>query len=221
MREAIRRLSDRAELLLVTALCFSWFIVSSLLVLLSGHRRFEMTSHAAAGAIALELLLLALSFFILRTRGWTLDRLGLRFSWKAAAAGIPLFVMYLLIYLVTATLLLQVWPGARYALTVRYANSAPFWLLLLFIVVNSFFEESVVTAYVITALSRNGAAMAITASTLLRFTYHLYQGPLASISILPLGLLFGTMFWRWRNVWPLIVAHTIANVVAFAVMPQG
>ena len=41
----------------------------------------------------------------------------------------------------------------------------------------------------------------------------------ASIGILPLGLLFGAMFWRWRNVWPLIVAHTIENIVAFLVAP--
>ena len=31
----------------------------------------------------------------------------------------------------------------------------------------------------------------------------------------PLGLLFGAVFWRWRNLWPLIVAHTIANLIAF------
>ncbi|HEX6086151.1 MAG TPA: CPBP family intramembrane glutamic endopeptidase, partial [Thermoanaerobaculia bacterium] len=127
---------------------------------------------------------------------------------------------YLLIYLITATMLLQVWPGARNALTFHYANSAPAALVLLFIVINSFFEETIVTAYVVTALAKDGAALAITASTLLRFAYHLYQGPLASISILPLGLLFATMFWRRRNVWPLIVAHTIANVVSFATMPQ-
>jgi hypothetical protein len=28
------------------------------------------------------------------------------------------------------------------------------------------------------------------------------------------------MFWRWRNLWPLIVAHTIANVVFFLLNPQ-
>ena len=69
-------------------------------------------------------------------------------------------------------------------------------------------------------MSAQGAALDITASTLLRFLYHLYQGPLASISILPLGLLFGAVFWRWRSVWPLIVAHTIANLLSFIVVTQ-
>ena len=94
------------------------------------------------------------------------------------------------------------------------ATSAP-TAMIAFIVVNSFFEETIVSGYVITALSPQGAGLAITASTLLRFLYHLYQGPLAAISILPLGLLFGAVFWRWRNLWPLIVAHTIANLIAF------
>jgi membrane protease YdiL (CAAX protease family) len=216
----LRRLSPRGELFLIIGICFGYLIVSSLLVLLSGQRHFELTAGRALVGIAFELLALGLVFFSLRARGRRFGDFSLQFSWKAAAAGIPLFVFYLLIYLITATFVLLVWPGARDALTFRFDTSAPMGLILLFIVINSFFEETMVTAYAITALSRNGAAMAITASTLLRFAYHLYQGPLASISILPLGLLFGTMFWRWRNVWPLIVAHTIANVVSFAVMPQ-
>ena len=216
----LRRLSPRGEFFLVIAICFGYLILTSLLVLLSGQRRFEMTSGRALIGIAFELLALGLTFFILRARGWRAEDLGLQFSWKAAAAGIPLFIFYLLIYLITATMLLQVWPGARNALTFHYSNSAPAALMLLFIVINSFFEETIVTAYVITALAKDGAALAITASTLLRFAYHLYQGPLASISIIPLGLLFATMFWRRRNVWPLIVAHTIANIVSFATMPQ-
>lgn len=51
-------------------------------------------------------------------------------------------------------------------------------------------------------------------ATLLRFLYHLYQGPVAALSVLPLGLLFGTVFWKWRNLWPLVVAHTLANLLA-------
>ena len=31
------------------------------------------------------------------------------------------------------------------------------------------------------------------------------------------GLLFGAVYWRWRRLWPLIVAHTIANLISFMV----
>jgi hypothetical protein len=219
MRQFIRNLSERGELVLVTVLCFSYFAVASAFVLVSGIRELDLTASRVARGIVYELLLLAALFAILRTRGWDLRRLGMRFSWKNAAAGVPLFILYLLLYWVTATLVLLVWPAAREVWTFRYTVSAPSWLLLLFLVVNSFFEEATVTAYVISALSREGAAVAITASTLLRFVYHLYQGPLASLGILPLGLAFGAVFWRGRNAWPLIVAHTIANVVVFALNP--
>jgi membrane protease YdiL (CAAX protease family) len=83
-------------------------------------------------------------------------------------------------------------------------------------VINAVFEELTVTAYVIESMASGGAGPAIAASTLLRFSYYLWQGPLASLSMVPLGLLFGMMYWRRRNVWPLIVAHTIANAVVFA-----
>lgn len=220
MRDLIRRLSDRSELVLVSAIAFSIVTVSSAWMLLSGVRQVDLSTARVLRGIVIELLILGLVAAILRARGWTLDRLGLRFSWKAALAGVPFFILYLLLYWITATVVLLVWPAAREVWVFRYTVSAPFWLLLAMLVVNSFFEEILVTGYVITALSRNGAALAITASTLLRFAYHLYQGPLASISVIPLGLAFGAMFWRGRNLWPLIVAHTIANVVAFALNPE-
>lgn len=220
MRDLIRRLSDRSELLLVTAIAFSFFTVSSAWTLLSGVREVDLSTALVLRAIGIQLLILLAAGAILRARGWTLDRLGLRFSWKAALAGVPFFILYLLLYWITATVVLLLWPAAREVWVFRYTVSAPFWLLLAMLVVNSFFEEVMVTGYVISALSREGAALAITASTLLRFAYHLYQGPLASISIIPLGLAFGAMFWRGRNLWPLIVAHTIANVLAFALNPE-
>ena len=220
MRQFIKKLSPRLEFAIVTAIAFGYIIFTSLLLLLSGVRRVNFTTGQVLRGIVVEVLILALVIAILRTRGWRLRRLGLQFSWGAAAAGIPLFIIYLLVYWVTATMVLIVYPAARTAWAFTATSNAPFAVMLLFIVVNSLFEELTVTAYVIGALEADGPGLAITASTLLRFSYHLYQGPLASLSVISLGLLFGTMFWRWRNLWPLMVAHTIANVVVFTLNPQ-
>ena len=220
MRQLIQNLSDRGEFLLVVFVCFSYTAATSVWILLSGVRHIEITTSSLVWSICIELLILGMFAAILRARGWPLRRrLGLEFSWKAAAAGVPLFIMYLLLYWVMATLVLIVFPAAR-LWAFSFTHRAPFVLMLLFLAINSIFEEITVTAYVIEALGAQGAGLAITASTLLRFSYHLYQGPLASLSIVPLGLLFGMMFWRWRNIWPLIVAHTIANVVFFLLNPQ-
>jgi len=145
-------------------------------------------------------------------------RLGLQFSWRAAAAGIPLFVIYLLVYWVTATLVFLVVPDARGLRSIAFTAHVPIWLMLVILIVNAAFEELVATGLVIASLTEKGAAVAITASTLLRFAYHLYQGPLGAVSVIPLGLLLGALFWRARNLWPLIVAHTLADVVVVFVV---
>lgn len=219
MLELLRKMSPRMEFVVVTTICFSYFAVSSLLVLFSGVRYFELNTPALLRGMLLELLILSAAAVILRERGWRLEQLGLRFSWKAALAGVPLFVIYLLVYWIAATFVVNLFPAARAAWAFRFSVTAPFSIAFIFIVINSVFEEIAVTAYVMESLSSHGAGFAITASTLIRFVYHLYQGPVASLSILPLGLLFGALYWQRRTVWPLIVAHTIANVVAFATNP--
>ena len=84
---------------------------------------------------------------ILRVRGWTLERLGLRFSWKAALAGVPLALIYLLLFGILATLVQMVVPPSREAFF-SFRVTAPFALMFVWLVINSFFEELAVTAYV-------------------------------------------------------------------------
>ncbi|HXH37408.1 MAG TPA: CPBP family intramembrane glutamic endopeptidase [Thermoanaerobaculia bacterium] len=217
MRERIRNLSSRAEFFLIITLCFGYFIGSSLTVLLRHIHTFELSTFRVMRGIATEIAILAVTGWILHIRGWRLSRLSKRISWRGVLAGVPLVVAYFLLYLVTGIALVLAYPPASRLATMRMIPSAPAALLLVFIVVNSVFEEVTVSGYVVTALSEHGPALSITASTLLRFLYHLYQGPIACISILPLGLLFGAVYWRWKNLWPLGVAHTIANIVALVV----
>jgi membrane protease YdiL (CAAX protease family) len=220
LRQIIQKLSARAEFAIVVGIAFLYFISASLYILISGVRRVEVTSGRVVRSIFFDLLVLGVIALILHARGWNWRRLGLAFSWRAALAGIPLFVFYLLLYYITATFVLLVFPSARTVWAFQFTTLAPFWLMVVFFVVNSVFEEVIVTGYVIESLTERGAAFAITASTLLRFSYHLYQGPLASLGIIPLGLLFGALYWQRRTLWPLMVAHTIANVVAFGVTPR-
>ena len=219
MRERIEALSARAEFFLVITLSFSYFIGTSLSVLLLNLRQFELTTGRALRGIATEIVILLVVCWILRVRGWRLSRLTGRFTVPAFLAGIPLFMAYYFLY-VAVTITVTAIGAGRFS-TVRVVPTAPVLVMLAFLVVNSVFEEVLVTGYVIAALSEQGAALAITASTLLRLLYHLYQGPVASLSILPLGLLFGAVFWKWRNLWPLVMAHTLANVLALLYAGSG
>lgn len=55
----------------------------------------------------------------------------------------------------------------------------------------------------------------IVVSALIRGTYHLYQGFGGGIGNVAMGLILGVVYARTRRVMPLVVAHTILDVVAF------
>jgi uncharacterized protein len=220
LRRFLQNLSDRAEFALIVSVSLAYYIATSLYLLVRGIREADLTTGRALDALALELFILAFVAVILRARGWTPERLGLRFSWGAALAGVPLFVIFLLIYWITMTIVLMVFPAVRSVWAFRIIPNAPLALMIVFFAVNSLFEELVVTAYVTESLKDHGAAVVISTSTLLRFTYHLYQGPLASLSIIPLGLVFATLYWQRRTLWPLMVAHTITNIVTYVLMAR-
>jgi uncharacterized protein len=221
LRARIKNLSPRGEFFLIISLCFPYFIATSLFALLLRLRTFELSSGRAIRGIATELVILAVAGWILRVRGQRLSRLSRPFSWPALLGGLPLAAGYILLLWTVHFIVVWVYPAAAHLTTMRMIPRAPVTLLGVLILVNSLFEEVTVTGYVVSVLSEQGAALSITASALLRFLYHLYQGPIASLAVLPLGLLFAGVYWRWKNLWPLVVAHTLVNVLAFTIAAQN
>ena len=53
------------------------------------------------------------------------------------------------------------------------------------------------------------------ASAVLRGAYHTYQGVGPGLANLVMGLVFGTWYLRTRRAMPLVIAHTLLDVVAF------
>ena len=92
---------------------------------------------------------------------------------------------------------------------------------LVFIVstVNGIFEELFVAGYIITALREvRGVWTAINVSTVVRLLYHLYQGPIGVITIIPMGLLYGYVYARTRLLWPLIFAHVLIDIIGLSAL---
>ena len=52
-------------------------------------------------------------------------------------------------------------------------------------------------------------------SSLLRGTYHLYQGFGAGLGNVAMGLVFGYAWRRTGRLWPLVIAHGLIDTVAF------
>lgn len=44
--------------------------------------------------------------------------------------------------------------------------------------------------------------------------FHLPFGINAVVTIFAIGLIFGFVCWRWRQLWPLIVAHSLLDMLA-------
>jgi membrane protease YdiL (CAAX protease family) len=82
---------------------------------------------------------------------------------------------------------------------------------------NGILEEILVVGYLLHRLGQLGwaPARAIAVSALLRGSYHLYQGLGGFAGNAAMGAIFGVLYRRWGRVTPLIVAHSLIDVVAF------
>lgn len=210
MLDWIRRLPPRAELIIVNVLCFGFFAGMSAYELLLGARAHVFDDAYLLLVVAIEVVtgLAALSF--LRLRGWKWSDFNLRVSMPETISGSLLFVFYTLIGYVMYQLAAAI-AGPDFTRFVKVETRASLAVVLLVIAVNPLFEELFEVAYNTRALEEQGAGVAITTSAVIRFVCHLYQGPVATVTVLPIGLLFAFVYWRWRRLWPLVVAHGLAD----------
>ncbi|MFG6491514.1 CPBP family intramembrane glutamic endopeptidase [Microbacterium sp. P03] len=108
---------------------------------------------------------------------------------------------------------------------VEAAPLDPSWwtvpLLLLAAVRAGLTEEVIFIGYLFDRLRRLGWGWwAIILSTAaLRGAYHAYQGPGPVIGNFVMGVVFGWCYRRWGRVMPLVIAHTLIDVVAFVGYP--
>lgn len=82
---------------------------------------------------------------------------------------------------------------------------------------NGALEEVVMVGYLFTRWRQSGwdPRVVVVVSALVRGTYHLYQGFGGFLSNLVFGLLLGGLYLRTRRLWPLVIAHTLIDIVAF------
>jgi membrane protease YdiL (CAAX protease family) len=90
-------------------------------------------------------------------------------------------------------------------------------VLLLSALQNGLLEEVLVTGYLMTRLRLLGVrpVYAVLISSVLRGSYHLYQGFGGFLGNAVMGVIFATLFLRWKRATPMIIAHTLIDAVAF------
>jgi uncharacterized protein len=111
--------------------------------------------------------------------------------------------------------------SAGFNVTVVPATLPHVWwtvpVLVLAAVQNAVLEEVVVVGYLVIRLRQLGwgAPAVVLASALLRGSYHLYQGFGGFLGNAAMGVIFAIFYLVWKRVGPLVLAHTILDVVAF------
>lgn len=106
-------------------------------------------------------------------------------------------------------------------LTVVPASLSDTWwrvpVLVISAAANAWAEEALVIGYLLTRLRQLGRTenTGLVISAVLRGSYHLYQGFGGFIGNIVLGLVFGRVWQKTNRLWPMVLAHTILDVVSF------
>jgi membrane protease YdiL (CAAX protease family) len=131
----------------------------------------------------------------------------------AAVIGIPGLGLYVVGRLAGITLQVDASPLGAAWWTVP--------LLVLSAVRAGLTEETIFIGYLYDRLRRlgwNWWTIILTAAAL-RGLYHAYQGFGAIVGNVVMGVVFGWCYRRWGRVMPLVIAHTLLDVVAFVGYP--
>jgi len=174
--------------------------------------------------IVFDLALVALVVYLLWEPGTNaLRRIGLDFTrfggdlgrgvLVTAVIGIPGLALYA--------------AGRTLGFTVAVVASpldAAWWTvpILLFAALRAaLLEEVIMLGWLFDRLRRLGWGWwpIIVSSAALRGAYHAYQGIGGMVGNFVMGLVFGWCYRRWGRVMPLVVAHTILDVVSFVGYP--
>jgi uncharacterized protein len=220
LHEMIRRMPVGLEFLVVISWAFGLPIFGSILSIGGPDPESARAYYNNTGLGATLIIELMQSLFLvwfLRIRGWTLEKLGLHVTLRGTVYGLVLLVITYGVLIGVQLLAGWALPATMQAALDRYpvpASDLSMHLVFLVSAVNGIFEEVFVAGYVITALTPvRGMWTAINVSTGIRLLYHLYQGPVGILSIVPLGLIFGYVYSRTRMLWPLILAHIVIDIV--------
>lgn len=217
MERCLRRFSDVTEFMLVTLVCYWWAIAANVGAVAGYLMHVDVPVKVNDGQMltlmGIELIGLAVASWIGRARGWSVWSFGLRPTWSGTGAGVMLTATMAITLILLGLVVNFVYPGS-----VRFEPlpvSLSLGVVLLVSAVNPVFEEAIGVGYFIHALRRFGMWPAVLASAGFRTLLHTYQGFNAVVIVLPLGVAFAVVYWRWGRLWPLVVAHALFSLVAF------
>jgi len=174
------------------------------------------------GGLVIELVLaLPLGYWLWRS-GWRPHRSVTRpFESRDLARGMGLWVGAIAVVVYWALVCRIAFPTLFVVATQTQITGAPhFWVALPFSVFNAVFEEFLWLGLGLTAFRRLGVGWASAISIGLRLLVHAYQGPLALVTVLPVGFVFTLYYVRTRRLWPIVLAHAFQDTLALGLIAR-
>jgi len=223
VKSIIRSFSVPTEFCLVTFIGFGITIAGTLVWLIdhlatipTGPTALRLDNAGIMEGVVLRVVTLSIVLWIGSVRGWSLATFGLRLSWKGTVAGVLLFLAFLLIQRLLGFLTREVFHS-----TVDFhraiALTVPF--IILISIVNPVFEEALECGYFFQALQSRGMWITVLASATFRGFLHANMGISGFVFMFVEGLLHGFFYWRWRQLWPLILAHALQML--YSLLPRA
>lgn len=201
---------------MVIGLAFGYFILSSISQVFAPPGSAPITENYLLFLIIYEPIILLAVFWFLKQRGWLFADFKLQPSLRTTGYGILLAGCAYISYVAVWRIVSFIAPGLLKVISqaTLVSNNINFIYILAVSVINPLFEELLVVGYVVSALKQvKGVTVAVVISVVIRLLYHLYQGPLAVMSMIPLGMIFGYWYAKRGKLWSVIVAHVLFDFI--------
>jgi membrane protease YdiL (CAAX protease family) len=208
------------EICLVLVIAFGSYFLTSLSVLEHGTSALpHLQNERWIIGIFQELIGLGLLRYVLLRRGIGFRQLGLRWSFREVGAGLLVaaasYLIYTVGYSIVHAISHGIFPTSVSAVKFQDIFAHPSILAVLLFLLNPFFEELIVRAYLMTEIREltGSWAAATVISVAVQTSYHLYYGWEGALSLAFQFLVFAVYYATTRRATPVIIAHGIFDIV--------
>jgi membrane protease YdiL (CAAX protease family) len=223
IKQKLQKLPLVAEFFIVILIAFGYFIFHSfnwIFEIFEEDAIVLFTNFDLYSLIALELAALLLVGIFLYSRNYKFSDFNFAFSLENSTYGLILFsanyILYYLLYMAVATVFTELFNNDLTIYASPFKINASLPAIIAISIINPVFEETIVVGYIVKSLEKTLApAIIIGMSVIIRLSYHVYQGPIILVSIMPMGLLFAWLYWKTQRLWPLVLAHAVLDFTSF------
>jgi uncharacterized protein len=201
------------------------FIISSALrLLIQGEGRLtgfqiRLTNDDLVSGILYQTVVLAVLTWFLGRRGWRLEHITLPFAPRDLARAMALWVLALLAAYATLAMVFWLVPAQTgTVLKTTFEGDLNGVLVAVYSLVDPLFEEVILLGFVSAAFRSSPVWQVFLLSLALRTAAHTYQGMFAALTIIPVGIVFTSYYLRTERLWPVVVAHSIQDLMALSLL---